>query len=207
MVEIMRRFAGLFLAAALLFTGCGDDDDSDTAANAQDTKADDATSDEDEAPDGGGSPDDLVFEASDSSFTLDGNEFEVQGILRCIPFSTDDEPLDGELDIQALDEDGTVLFLEYSPGDEDQRQAMEDQGAPPELLDQFGPRTFVSFQSGATQELYGVQYIDGDTEFDSSEVTDDRMTGAATITDDETGQVVDVTWDVEIPPETKDCSL
>lgn len=199
------------IVAALLLSGCGDDDDAGPAQpSTEQTEGDGAGEDAGSNDDGSSSGrfDDLMYDATDSSYEIDGTAFTVTTIIRCDPFSSIGEPDPGQLDLQALSEDRTNLRLMYTPPDEEQAETLRQQGAPDDYIEQFtGASTSVEFDGGSTQDMFGVPYINGDTEFRSSEVTDDRMTGAATITDDETGQVVEVTWDVEVPPEAHDCSL
>lgn len=114
------------------------------------------------------------------SFTVDGTTFAVTLLNRCIPFT--DEP--GNLDVQALAQ-GAQLNLYLS-----------------------NDRPDVSIQGSAVQELAGSIAFGLADEVDDSTVSGDRWTGSATLEDSMGSDAsVDVTWDVQIPSEVRDCSL
>lgn len=114
------------------------------------------------------------------SFTVDDTAFAVTLLNRCIPFT--DEP--GNIDLQALAQ-GAQLNLNLSNDWAD-----------------------VSVQGAAVQELAGSMSFGLAGEVDESSVSGDRWTGSATLTDSMgTDASVDVTWDVQIPSDIRDCSL
>lgn len=114
------------------------------------------------------------------SFTVDDATFAVTMLNRCIPFN--DQP--GNLDLQAL-----------------------AQGAQLNLV-VLGGTSEVSVQGTAVQELAGSIAFGADGEVSESTVSGDRWTGSATLLDAMgSGASVDLSWDVQIPSEIRDCSL
>lgn len=114
------------------------------------------------------------------SFTVDDTSFAVTNLNRCIPFS---ESAD-DLDLQAR-APGAQLNL---------------------YLD--GGSTDVSVQGSAVQELAGSMAFGLEGDDPESSISGDRWTGSATVVDAMgSGTSVDLTWDVQIPSEIRDCSL
>ena len=114
------------------------------------------------------------------SFTVNGEEFAVSLLNRCIPFFA--EP--GNIDLQALAQ-GAQLNLTVLSG----------------MLD-------VSVQGSSVQEMFGSISFASDFLADGFVVSDDRFTGSATVSDAlGSGETVDLTWDVMVPSEILDCSL
>lgn len=198
----MRRLILLLVSILLVITACGgssgeentgdpgaattevsepDDEDSadtDTTVPQTDTTQTTATGgDESATPE--------VGEAG--SFTVNETEFVVTLLNRCIPFS--DSP--GNLDLQAL---------------------AQGEGAKLNLV-LMGGTTEVSVDGSGIQEAFGSMAFAGDS-FDedggvqSSEIAGDRWTGSATLYDSlDSGETVDVIWDVMVPAEAQDCGL
>jgi hypothetical protein len=151
----------------------GDTADSGTTAPQTDTTQTSANSgDESPAPE--------VGEAG--SFTVNGTEFAVTLLNRCIPFS--DAP--GNTDLQGLSQ-GT--------------------GAKINLV-QAGEMTEVSVDGSRIEEMFGSIAFGGDSAISASTVSGDRWTGSATVGDSlGSGKTVDITWDVMVPAEAQDCGL
>jgi hypothetical protein len=116
------------------------------------------------------------------SFTVDGTEFAVTLLNRCIPFS--DQP--GNIDLQAL---------------------AQGQGAKLNLV-LMGGTTEVSVDGSGIQELFGSIAFGQDPAVSESTVSEDRWAGSATVGDSlGSGETVDITWDVMVPAEAQDCGL
>lgn len=114
------------------------------------------------------------------SFSVNGTEFAVTLLNRCIPFR--DEP--GNLDLQALAQ-GAQLNLYV-----------------------LGAEVEASVQGPAIESEFGSIAFGEDPVVSESSVTDDRWTGSATVGDSlGSGETVDLVWDVQIPSEINDCSL
>lgn len=114
------------------------------------------------------------------SFTVNGEEFAVTMLNRCIPFFEGPD----NVDLQALGQ-RTQLNLTVLSG----------------MLD-------VSVQGSAIEEMFGSISFASEFLADGFEVTDDRFTGSATVTDAlGSGETVDLSWDVQLPSEVRDCSL
>lgn len=114
------------------------------------------------------------------SFTVNGIEFAVTTLNRCIPFS--DAP--GNVDLQALGGGAKIN------------------------LTQFGSETDVSVDGSAISREFGSIAFGKDPVIASSEISGDRWTGSATISDSlDSGDMVEVVWDVQVPDEIRDCSL
>jgi len=114
------------------------------------------------------------------SFTVNGIEYAVTRLNRCIPFN--DVP--GDLDLQALAQGAQLnLYL-------------------------MGGTAEVSVQGSAIESEFGSIAFGEDPVVNESSVTDDRWTGSATVGDSlGSGETVDLTWDVQLPSEINDCSL
>ncbi|MGI9586351.1 MAG: hypothetical protein ACR2N7_12255 [Acidimicrobiia bacterium] len=199
---VNRRFyLALIASLVLVAAACsGSDDGGETeevadtattttaAAAAQSDSGDTAASTTSPPQDDGGTASQAVPPVGDEgSFTVNDTEFVVTFLNRCIPFGGED----GEtIDLQPIAQgQGGQLNL-YGTADQ-----LE-----------------VSVQGQTVQELYGSIAFSADT-FDSGEIQEstingDRWTGSATVVDPfEAADPVNVTWDVMIPDETRDCSL
>jgi hypothetical protein len=114
------------------------------------------------------------------SFTVNGTEFVVTLLNRCIPFQ--DEP--GNVDLQPI-----------------------AQGAQLNLV-RLGDFVDVSVQGSQIEAMFGSIAFGEDDVVQESNLTEDRWTGAASVGDSlGSGETVDITWDVMVPPEAEDCSL
>lgn len=182
----------------LVLAACGGDDGADTTQPAQtpqtteaangdggaDTTATTAAPDT-TAPATGGGDTPAVTEMG--SFTVNGTEFAVNLLNRCIPFSGPDSD---EIDLQPIAQgQGAGLNL-YGTAD-----SVE-----------------VSVQGTAVEEIGGTNSFGadsfGDGEIRGSSIDGDRWTGEATLADSYGSEsTVEVTWDVMIPDEVRDCSL
>jgi hypothetical protein len=148
----------------------------DTSSEAGDGAIDATTTTEDV----GGEPADQPEVGESGSFAVNGEEFTVTLLNRCIPFF--DEP--GNIDLQALAQ-GAQLNLTVLSG----------------MLD-------VSVQGSSVEEMFGSIAFASDFLADGFEVSNDRFTGSATVSDAlGSGETVDLTWDVMVPSEIRDCSL
>ena len=189
----MMNKAALVLAIMLTAAACGGSDATSTAT---------PDSSEAESPDSASADGDDVAETDSTTtttaaavddepaeqpevgesgkFTVDGSEFAVTLLNRCIPFF--DEP--GNIDLQALAQ-GAQLNLTTLSG----------------ALD-------VSVQGSAIEQMFGSIAFSSDFVADAFDVSDDRITGSATVTDAlGSGDTVDLTWDVMVPSEIRDCGL
>ncbi len=114
------------------------------------------------------------------SFTVDGQTFAVTDLNRCDPFF--DEP--GNLDLQAIAQ-GALLNLPVLGG---------------------GTSIDISVQGSALVELAGSNVFGDIVGEPGFTITDDRITGAATLGDTMGSDAsVMVTFDVAIPDEVRDC--
>lgn len=182
------------LAAFLLLVAaaCGDDDD-DTSASADDGTADVSDDGSEDAGDDAGADDgDDGGEGDDGASTggsgefgtiiINGDEYGVDTLNRCIPFSESDE----DLDLQALG--GGVKINIYATA---------------------GTVDDVSVDGSTVSNEYGsIAFGGSDSDISDATVDGGRTTGSATLPDATgSGETVDVQWDVEIPDEVRDCSL
>ena len=121
------------------------------------------------------------------SFTVNGTEFVVTLLNRCIPFGGEDGQT---IDLQPIAQgQGAELFL-YGTAD-----SVE-----------------VSVQGSTVSEMYGSIAFTaspfGDGEIQESSIDGDRWTGSATLIDAlDVVDPVSVTWDVMVTDEIRDCSL
>lgn len=114
------------------------------------------------------------------SFTVDGQTFAVTDLNRCDPFF--DEP--GNLDLQAVAV-GSILNLPVLGG---------------------GTSIDISVQGSALVELAGSNVFGEIIDEPEFTITDDRITGAATLGDTMgSDATVEVTFDVAIPDEIREC--
>ena len=114
------------------------------------------------------------------SFAVNGMEFGVTNLNRCIP--SPDSP--GNLDLQPI--------------------------APGAQLNLYlvGATVEASVQGSAIEDAFGSLSFGQDPVVHESTVSDDRWTGSATVGDSfGSGETVDITWDVMVPSEIRDCSL
>lgn len=190
-MKTRQFYVPLAVAVVLLVAACGGSDGggddegaigaTTTTAAANDQGNDGGTTTAPPNDDGGGEPQDQPAVGEAGSFTVNGTEFSVTLLNRCIPFQ--DEP--GDIDLQALAQ-GAKLNLEFVGSTE----------------------TRVSVDGPTIQEMFGSIAFGKDAIVAASEVTDDRWTGSATVADSlESGETVDLTWDVMVPKEIRDCSL
>lgn len=121
------------------------------------------------------------------SFVVDGTEFAVTFLNRCVPFSGPDSD---EIDLQPI---------------------AQGQGA---QLNLYGTQDSleVSVQGGAVEEIGGTNSFAADPfgngEIRASSIDGDRWTGEATLNDSYgSDATVAVSWDVMIPEEINDCGL
>lgn len=134
--------------------------------------------------DGGGSTQAPPAVGEAGSFTVNETEFAVTLLNRCIPFS--DEA--GNVDLQALAQGG--------------------QGAAKLNLSLLGDFLDVSVDGSGISNEFGSIAFGSDQVVESSEIAGDRWSGSATVADSlGSGETVDITWDVMVPDEIRDCSL
>lgn len=179
--------AGLLLVAA----ACGSSDDggdaedassvtTSTAVDADQGNGDETATTTSPAEDGGSEPQDQPAIGDAGSFTVNDTEFAVTLLNRCIPF----QDREGDFDLQAL-----------------------AQGAKLNLV-LFGGSTDVSVDGSTVNEMFGSIAFGEDPIVAESEITGDRWIGSATVADSlGSGESVDLTWDVMVPDEIRDCSL
>ena len=192
-----RRLIAVLFVFVLVLAACGGDGDSDTTQAPDDGggAAPEATDPPDDGggaapeatdpPDDGGGATPEVTEMG--SFTVNGTEFAVNLLNRCIPFEGPDSD---QIDLQPLAQGQGAQLNLYGNAD-----SLE-----------------VSVQGSAVEEIGGSIAFGADTfsdgSIDENNISGDRWTGAATL-DDVMGEVdpVTVTWDVMIPEDMNDCSL
>jgi hypothetical protein len=122
------------------------------------------------------------------SFTVDGTEFAVTFLNRCIPF---DGPESEQIDLQPLAQGQGAQLNLYGTAD-----SVE-----------------VSVQGSSVEEIGGTNAFAADPFGDNGEIRvssidGDRWTGEATLSDSYGSEsTVEITWDVMIPEEVNDCSL
>jgi hypothetical protein len=137
--------------------------------------------------DGDSAPRDQPPVGEAGSFTVNGTEFVVTLLNRCIPFGGEDGQT---IDLQPIAQgQGAELFL-YGTAD-----SVE-----------------VSVQGNTVSEMYGSIAFTagpfGDGEIQESSIDGDRWTGSATLIDAlDVADPVSVTWDVMVTDEVRDCSL
>ncbi len=188
-MQIRRSYLVFLAVLALVIAACGGDEGSDTtAASGGDDGgvADTTTTTAGEAPEttaNSGSEEPPPAEVTEmGSFTVNGTEFAVNILNRCIPFSGPDS---SDIDLQPIAQgQGAGLNL-YGNGD-----SVE-----------------VSVQGSTIDDMFG------SIAFSANEATEntldgDRWSGSATLEDPfEEADPVEVTWDVMVPGEMRDCSL
>lgn len=193
MAKVRNMYVVLAIAVMLVAAACSSSDDGgDEGAGEPSTTTTSTAAGGDEGASastttttagGGAEQPDQPAVGEEGSFTVDGTEFAVTMLNRCIPFF--DEP--GNVDLQALSQGiSAKINLAY-----------------------MGAFTDISVDGSTINEMFGsIAFSSTDPESIESTITGDRWTGSATLTDAVGGETtVDVTWDVMIPPEPHDCSL
>lgn len=185
---IKRNWLALVATLLLVMAACGGSDDdagNGTPADTQSTSApsDDGAAETTSAPAAGETP--AVTEMG--SFTVNDQEFAVTFLNRCIPFEGEGSE---QIDLQPIAQgQGAGLNL-YGTADQVE---VSVQGTAVEEIGGSIAFAADSFDDGAIQE---------------STISGDRWSGSAVLSDSfGTGDTVDVTWDVQIPSEIRDCSL
>ena len=189
-----RRFFYLLVILAMVAAACGGSDDggsndaanggTETTAPSNDGGGDDDGSTDTTEPsndDGAETPDPPAV-GEEGSFTVNGTEFAVTLLNRCIPFGGEGS---SDIDLQSLAQgQGAELFL-YGDGD-----SVE-----------------VTVQGGTIQDMFGsIAFVTSQT--DENNLSGDRWSGSATLDDAlSVADPVSVTWDVMVISEIRDCSL
>jgi hypothetical protein len=183
-------------ALIVILAACGGSDDGggdtsgagavlDTTAATESSGGADGGSTETTAPDD--APDEGAAAAPEQaavgdagSFTVNGTEFAVTFLNRCIPFQDES----GNIDLQALGQGGKLdLYL-------------------------IGEFLEVSVDGLGIEEMFGSIAFGADPVIHESIIDGDRWMGSATVGDSlGSGDPVDITWNVMIPAEAIDCSL
>lgn len=177
---VLMRKALLVLAVTLAAAACsGSDDGSEsevTSASSEPT----ASESSDASSRAGDEPADQPEVGASGSFTVNDEEFAVTLLNRCIPFF--DEP--GNIDLQALAQaQGAQLNLSV-----------------------LGAMLDVSVQGFVIEEMFGSISFGSEFLADDFEVSNDRFTGSATVSDVlGSGETVELAWDVMVPSEVLDC--
>ena len=175
----------------------GADQATTTTAPAPETPVDEP--EDGEPPAGGvGDPGGIqMVPAGNSTVSVDGTALAPQELLRCIPFQEDDD----RLDLTVLG-DGFQLFINVTESSDNELTIQGRAVGDGESTGVFAASMF---------SLDGESWIN-----DESEVTDhtpftwtgDRVSGSMTLLDIfDSGDTVEVTFDVIVPPDTQDCSL
>lgn len=193
-----RSIALLAVAALVLFvSACGGSEDaggdSATEASADSTTTDggdttttSAAPSDPEPSDGGddssSAPADPPAVGEMGSFTVNGTEYAVTFLNRCVPFSGPDS---GVIDLQPI---------------------AQGQGAQMNLYGDGGDFDEVSVQGSTIQQTFG-SIAFSTMEATESNIAGDRWTGSATLEDAAGGDAapVEVTWDVMVPAEAQEC--
>ncbi|MBT8203588.1 MAG: hypothetical protein HKN74_12850 [Acidimicrobiia bacterium] len=184
----MNRRRAYFVLAGVLLLGaaaCGGSDD--TSATSAPTENGDAT-----PTTTGDQPTDTTASTAETpaqptvgemgSFTVNGTEFAVTFLNRCIPFEGPDSDI---IDLQPIAQGQGAQFFLYGGAD----------------------FVEVSVQGSAIQEMFG-SIAFTTTDATDNNLSGDRWTGSATLEDAlDTAEPVEVTWDVMVPGEIVDCSL
>lgn len=180
------KWLAALTALLLVFAAAcsGDDDDGAVDAGPNDDDAAQPAGDDDgadEADQGDADQGDAPASGEFGTITIDGDEYGVTTLNRCIPFSKSDD----DLDLQALG--GGVKINLYAVG---------------------GTINDVSVDGSTVTSEYGSIAFGSDPVIHDQSVDGDRTTGSATLGDSTGGPTtVEVSWDVEIPDEVRDCSL
>lgn len=181
-MRLSSSAVAVVLAVGLLATACSGDDAAsesptpDPTTTTSPEPGDDPTT----APPADDDPMPDAEVGAMGSFTVDGQTFAVTDLNRCDPFF--DEP--GNIDLQAIAV-GAILNLPVLGG---------------------GTSIDISVQGSALVELAGSNVfgeVSGEPAF---AVVDDRISGSATLGDTMgSDAVVEVTFDVAIPDEIREC--
>ena len=192
-----RFYLALTVSLVLVAAACGGSDEgggdegvnsattTTTAATGQSNG--DGTTTTSPPDDGDSAPQDQPPVGEAGSFTVNGTEFVVTLLNRCIPFGGEDGQT---IDLQPIAQgQGAELFL-YGTAD-----SLE-----------------VSVQGNTVEDMFGsIAFAAdpfGDGEIQESTIDGDRWSGSATLLDSlGSDKSVEVTWDVMIPDEAIDCSL
>lgn len=191
-----KKLLVIMSVMVLVISACGGDSEADTTsapAGAETTAAPDNGSggggDTTAAPENGGSGGGEAPSVTEmGSFTVNGTEFAVTFLNRCIPFSGADSE---EIDLQPIAQGQGAQLNLYGTAD-----SVE-----------------VSVQGSAVEEIGGTRAFAADPfgddgEIRASSIEGDRWTGEATLADSFGSEsTVELTWDVMIPEEINDCSL
>ena len=196
-METRRFYLALTVSLVLVAAACGGSDDGGDDENAKSATTTtaateqgngDGTTTTSPQDDGDSAPQDQPPVGEAGSFTVNGTEFAVTLLNRCIPFGGEDGQT---IDLQTLaqGQPGGELFL-YGTAD-----SVE-----------------VSVQGSTFNEMYGSIAFTaspfGTGEIQESSIDGDRWTGSATLNDAlDVADPVSVTWDVMVPDEIRDCSL
>lgn len=191
-MKTRRFYLLLTVALVVLAAACGgsdeggDDENANSAtittAAANDQGNDAGTTTTSPQDEGGSEPQDQPAVGEAGSFTVNGTEFAVTLLNRCIPF----QDKAGDIDLQAL------------------------AGGPRAKLNLYllGVTTEVSVDGSTIQDMFGSIAFGEAPTIAASEVIGNRWTGSATVADSlGSGKTVDLTWDVMVPDEIRDCSL
>lgn len=192
-MRAIRGFLMVFAALTLSLSACGGDDNSgDGGDGTTTTTAPTATTagggggaeTTTTVADGGGGTQAPPAVGEAGSFTVNETEFAVTLLNRCIPFR--DDP--GNVDLQAL--------------------ASSDQGSAKLNLLVMSAMVDVSVDGSGISAMFGSIAFGSDQMIKSSDIAGDRWSGSATVADSlGSGETVDITWDVMIPDQIRDCSL
>ncbi len=196
-METSRFYLALTVSLVLVAAACGGSDEggddenvnsaTTTTAAATEQGNGDGTTTTSLEDDGDSAPQDQPPVGEAGSFTVNGTEFVVTLLNRCIPFGGEDGQT---IDLQPIAQgQGAELFL-YGTAD-----SVE-----------------VSVQGNTVNEMYGSIAFTADPfsngEIQESSIDGDRWTGSATLDDAlDVADPVSVTWDVMVPDEIRDCSL
>ena len=193
-METRRFYLALTVSLVLVAAACGGSDDggdenvnsaTTTTAAATDQGNGNGTTTTSPEDDGDSAPQDQPAVGEAGSFTVNGTEFAVTFLNRCIPFGGEDGQT---IDLQPIAQGGQLNL--YGTAD-----SLE-----------------VSVQGNTVNEMYGSIAFTADPfgtgEIQESSIDGDRWTGSATLNDAlDVADPVSVTWDVMIPDEIRDCSL
>ena len=196
-METRRFYLALTVSLVLVAAACGGSDDggddenvnsattTTTAATGQSNG--DGTTTTSPQDDGDSAPQDQPAVGEAGSFTVNGTEFVVTFLNRCIPFGGEDGQT---IDLQAI--------VQGQPGGE-------------LILYGTADSVEVTVQGSTVNEMYGSIAFTASpfgTGVQESSIDGDRWTGSATLNDAlDVADPVSVTWDVMVPDEIRDCSL
>jgi hypothetical protein len=168
-----------------------------TTAPAPETSVDEP--DDAEPPAGGvGDPGEIqMVPAGNSTVSVEGTDFSPRQLLRCIPFQDEDD----QLDLTVLGDD-FQLFIYVT---ESSNNELTIQGRA------VGDGESTGVYAGSAFSLDGEDWFDdegGESDHTPFAWTADRVSGSMTLLDIyDSGDTVEVAFDVIVPPDTQDCSL